>query len=444
MVHVRSADSTESKAIKMNGDIPHKLVTKTRGRKRAAVSEKTGESKKSRVTLEIPDVEEGVVLTVGMGDVGQLGLGEDIQEKTRPALVPDLKNIVAIAAGGLHTVCLDKTGKVHTWGCNDEGSLGRQTSSEEENFISGNVKIDGKVVQIAAGDSVTAALTDDGRVFAWGCFRDNCGPLGLLEEGNIQTTPAQLLRDIPITKIATGNNHLALLSHDGHIYTCGCGESGQLGRIAEVFAHRNSRNRRGIATLLEPLPLKVYSHRKIVLFDDVWAGGMTTFAKARKTGDIYAFGLNNYNQLGDEDTNMRFQPSLMNNFSGKSWIQISGGQHHSLALSDNGIVHSMGRREYGRLGMGDIKEDIKKPTPVPALEDKKSVCVSAGECVSIVVMESGDAYGFGMGTNNQLSQGDDDSDHLVPIKLSGKQLTERKVVAAFAGGQHTVLLAVPK
>lgn len=55
----------------------------------------------------------------------------------------------------------------------------------------------------------------------------------------------------------------------------------------------------------------------------------------------------------------------------------------------------------------------------------------------------GQVFGFGMGTNNQLAQGDDD-DQLVPVPLGGKQLAERNVVAAQAGGQHTVLLAVPK
>lgn len=57
-------------------------------------------------------MESGVVLTVGMGDVGQLGLGPDVEEKSRPALVDLPEGIVAIAAGGLHTVCLDKKGKV--------------------------------------------------------------------------------------------------------------------------------------------------------------------------------------------------------------------------------------------------------------------------------------------------------------------------------------------
>lgn len=48
-----------------------------------------------------------------------------------------------------------------------------------------------------------------------------------------------------------------------------------------------------------------------------------------------------------------------------------------------------------------------------------------------------------MGTNNQLGQGDED-DQLVPAKIGGKQLAERKVVAVAAGGQHTMLLAQPK
>lgn len=47
-------------------------------------------------------------------------------------------------------------------------------------------------------------------------------------------------------KITSGNNHLALLTKDGQVLTCGCGESGQLGRIAEVFATRDSRNGKGI------------------------------------------------------------------------------------------------------------------------------------------------------------------------------------------------------
>ncbi len=56
----------------------------------------------------------GVVLTMGQGDVGQLGLGDEIVERKRPAIVKDLEgtDIVQILCGGMHTVALSRQGDV--------------------------------------------------------------------------------------------------------------------------------------------------------------------------------------------------------------------------------------------------------------------------------------------------------------------------------------------
>lgn len=53
-----------------------------------------------------------MVLTLGQGDVGQLGLGENVMERKKPALVPIPEDIVQAEAGGMHTVCLSKSGQV--------------------------------------------------------------------------------------------------------------------------------------------------------------------------------------------------------------------------------------------------------------------------------------------------------------------------------------------
>lgn len=54
------------------------------------------------------------VYVFGSGDCGQLGLGEDVDLLARPRLHPyfEDKSIVAISAGGLHTLALSSTGIV--------------------------------------------------------------------------------------------------------------------------------------------------------------------------------------------------------------------------------------------------------------------------------------------------------------------------------------------
>ena len=46
-----------------------------------------------------------------------------------------------------------------------------------------------------------------------------------------------------------------------------------------------------------------------------------------------------------------------------------------------------------------------------------------------------------MGTNGQLGNGGED-DLLEPTVIKSKQVDSRRVIAASAGGQHTILLAV--
>lgn len=71
------------------------------------------ESETSEVSLlPIPSVQSGVILSFGSGDVGQLGLGEDVMEKLRPALIPNVEDVIQIEAGGMHTVCLKNNGEV--------------------------------------------------------------------------------------------------------------------------------------------------------------------------------------------------------------------------------------------------------------------------------------------------------------------------------------------
>lgn len=134
-------------------------------------------AKKSRtnlITHSIPELpsKSGNLLVCGQNDVGQLGLDpDDVMEKTRPAAVPEVTNIVDVKAGGMHSLALTKSGEIWSFGCNDEGALGRNTEEEGSETKPRKIELPGKAVKISAGDSHSACLLEDGRALAWGSFR---------------------------------------------------------------------------------------------------------------------------------------------------------------------------------------------------------------------------------------------------------------------------------
>jgi len=398
---------------------------------------KEEDEKRVKISHRSHKTEPGVVLSVGNGDVGQLGLGPDIMEKTRPGLVNLEEEIVQVCAGGMHTVCLSVSGKVYTFGCNDENALGRDTSEEGTETYPGLVELPEKIVQVSAGDSNTAALSERGKVFVWGNFRDASGSIGLTTAGP-QKTPLEYLPDEVFIKVASGGDHLMLLTIDGNIYTAGCAEQGQLGRIAGIFTDRGGR--KGLDLILKPDVVRCKINKKNQpKFTDIWTGQYTSYAKD-SDGNIHAWGLNNYYQLGFPDMVDRFIPEKSESFTScDEWLDIVGGQHHTVALGSDNKVYTFGRSEYGRLGLGEDAQETKTPTLVDALKDEKIVAIGGGASVSYAINSEGVLYAWGMGTSYQLASGNDD-DAWVPIKMGGKQLAERKGLSLSAGGQHVVLL----
>jgi regulator of chromosome condensation len=412
---------------------------RTREEVKAVSSEPALKKAKEMMTRPVCKRHPGFVLVVGEGDTGQLGLGPDVMDRSKPGRVNIPADVVQVCAGGMHSVCLTESGEVLTFGCNDEGALGRSVADEDECFLPGKVNIAEKIAMVSAGDSHTAALSVDGHLYIWGTFRDANGPIGIiLGQGKLET-PTQIMKEQSVVKIASGSDHLVCLTANGDIYTLGAAEQGQLGRVPECFTSRGGR--RGLQFLLVPsiVPCK----KRHTKFSDIWTGQYCTYAKARDTGDIYVWGLNNYYQLGIPDMQNKFVPEKAASFAkDKNWSMISGGQHHTIALDGQGKVYSLGRKEYGRLGLGEKDlEEKSAPTPIPELQDKKCISVNCGTAVSFAVTANGVAYGWGMGSTKQLGQGDDEDDIYEPTIIGGKQLENKFTLMTSAGGQHTIILA---
>lgn len=406
-----------------NGDAPAAKVART----------------STKFELPLPTLPKlsGNVLACGQGEVGQLGLGEDVFEKTRPALVPGLGDIVDISAGGMHNLCLTRRGEVYSFGCNDEGALGRATADEEgSEFEPRKIELPAPCLKISAGDSHSACLLQDGRVYAWGSFRDSHGNMGLTLEGN-KRLPIEVIPGVKSVDIASGGDHLVILTENGHVYTVGCAEQGQLGRISTRAASGESR--RGKTDLLQPGIVTLKG--KKVLADAIWASTYCTYFKDRNTSKIFAFGLNNYCQLGIPNPSENvvkpvFVPELTSFTDVKT---IDGGQHHTLILKTDNKVHVIGRKEYGRLGLGEVSEDAKTVTAIPALADKKVVEICCGESTSFAVTDKGELYAWGMGSNQQLGTGNED-DEQTPVQINSKQVQGKRILKVSSGGQHSLFL----
>lgn len=390
----------------------------------------------------------GQVFVVGQGDVGQLGLGPDTLEKTRFAPILGLENVVDVVAGGMHTLCLTADGLVWSFGCNDEGALGRPTSSLEvsSETTPGQVQLPEPIAKLSAGDSHSVALGVSGTVYMWGNFRDSTGQVGLVTEGKAAQEPKQVATNI--VQVASGSDHVAMLTADGEILTMGCPEQGQLGRLASYFAARGSR--RPVSLLITPtkVPMRRIKGVKSMAFDAVWAGAYTTIARQQQTGQLFCWGLNNYSQLGsfggrDNAGDIIYHPKPMSCSSGQGWKLVSGGQHHTMLLSEKGEVFALGRKEYGRLGLGTLTpadgEDQKTPAQVPGL----SACmdISCGEATSHAIDEQGRLFSWGIGSNNQLGHADGE-DKFEPQVVAGR-LADQRAVLVSGGGQHTVILVAP-
>ncbi|KAF4680763.1 hypothetical protein FOZ60_013001 [Perkinsus olseni] len=154
-----------------------------------------GDDKKSDEKLkelsDKPDLENedllhlGSVYVHGSGECEQLGLGDAVLERRKPTSIDKICmstlgykiSVTQIAVGALHTLALDATsGKVFSWGCNDDGALGRLGPENQPRPIDG---MEGVAVRsIAAGDNHSTFLDDLGRVWLCGTYKDSAGYLG--------------------------------------------------------------------------------------------------------------------------------------------------------------------------------------------------------------------------------------------------------------------------
>jgi len=133
-------------------------------------------------------------------------------------------------------------------------------------------------------------------------------------------------------------------------------------------------------------------------------------------GSVWSWGNGGNGRLGHGDVHTQLLPKKVEALAGRRVVAVSVGVFHSLAVTADGAVWSWGRGYSGKLGHGDVQEQLL-PKKVEALVGQRVVAVSAGLLHSLAITADGAVLTWGKGDDGCLGHGEDLSNQLLPKKV---------------------------
>jgi len=336
------------------------------------------------------------VFSWGVGVFGRLGHGYNISYATPTEVktFPSQARVIEISCGCEHTLARTFDGAVMAWGNGDRGQLG--TTENYHGIGVSNLVIPQAIpqlkrffiVSIATGRWHNMALTSDRQVWVWG--DGHFGQLGL-DSWDSAGIP-RLLKGLDgrgVCKLLCGGWHSGVVTETGKLLLWGKNTHGQLG-FGDTKTTNYPRINQDVRFYGKVRTASLGANHTLVVM---------------VMNKVYAFGDNQYGQLGVHDGQMRplREPKEVVDLQLKNICQVATGDQHSVALSVFGEVWAWGGSPYGQLGHGGIT-DIAKPTPLLERHqippDVKSI--ACGYTFTAALSKKGDLYTWGQGESGEL------------------------------------------
>ena len=139
---------------------------------------------------------------------------------------------------------------------------------------------------------------------------------------------------------------------------------------------------------------------KIHIPPTISSGGANSRA-LDSSGHLWAWGYNDAERLGDGTPSTRHIPLAVT--PDRTYTTVSAGTHHSLALDSSGHLWAWGYNRDGQLGDGTTTTE--RHTPVAVTPDRTYIAVSAGTHHSLALDRSGHLWAWGYNSFGQLGDG---------------------------------------
>jgi len=335
-------------------------------------------------------LQNDIALAWGSNSNGRLGIGGTTNQ-TGPVQIPGFSGVTSISANSNVALKADRT----VWTLGSDGP----------------VQIPGmdNVISIDANNDIVSMLRSDGTVWSYGYNWH--GQVGDGTTNNSRSSPVQAFGLYDVTAISLEASHVVALKSDGTVWTWGR-------NLNNVFGDGTTTNR--------SVPVKVQDAADIVAIS---AGGQHS-AALKSDGTVWCWGYNGYGALGNGTTTSRSMAVKAVGLSDVIAVQAVGynpssggtGPSFTVALKADGTVWAWGNNQYGQLGDGTTTSR-SVPTKVAGLSDVTAVAAAGSfNCGYIVALKS-DGTLWAWGGNNYGMLGDGTTARRsTPAQISG--LTE--------------------
>ena len=351
--------------------------------------------------------------------------------------------------GTTTSAVLLSSGKSYLWGDNSFGQLG--SGNNESAFLpieTFNLYSGDDISKFELSDSMTSALTTNGRFFVWGGLYFH--RFLISSDGSISSSRLPL--EVTYRFNLNSNEKILDVSHtegggmaittSGNIFTWGARTSGMLGNATNdnsIFGPVNISSRFGFNN----------SERIIKIVH-----GINTYSHAAalsNQGKLFLWGSNGNGQIGNGTFNDQTTPFLINNqmqlASDETVTDVSLGSYHSGAITSIGRLFMWGKNDFGQSienlnNLNDINSPLDKTNSFLLNADEKLVDIELGKYFSAALTNQGRVFTWGsnwagqLGTNNYFN-------HRTPVDITGNfnLLDGETIVQIRLGGSSSAALS---